>query len=74
MSMGADMAKGKKGDGSRRGKDLFSSMGQGMMPNRPMREGLQAMMYQTPMHARSGKLMPGKCAKSVGKAMNQGGK
>ncbi len=74
MSMGADMAKGVKGDGSRRGKDLFSAMGQGMMPNRPMREGLQNMMHQTPMKARSGKLMPGKDACSVGRAMGQGGK
>jgi hypothetical protein len=74
MSMAADVKKGKKGGGSRRAKDLFSSMGQGSMPNRPMRTGLQAMMFQTPMTKRSGKLMPGKNACSVGRSMGQGGK
>ena len=74
MGMAADIAKRKKGDGSRRGKDLFAAMCQGSMPDRPMREGLQHMMWQTPMHPRSGRLMPGKCAKSVGRSMGQGGK
>jgi hypothetical protein len=72
--MGADMAKGKKGDGSRRGKDLFSSMNQGSMKSVALKTGLQVMMGQTPMAHRSGKLMPGKNACSVGKAMGQGGK
>ena len=74
MSMGGDIAKGKKGDGSHRGKDLASAMFQKSMPDVKMREGLAHMMWQKPMKARSGRLKPGSSAESIGRSMGQGGR
>ena len=77
MSMAADMAKGKKGDGSRKhARSLFQDMNQGDMKIVKLDRGLATMMHQGEAKQKkpSGKLMPGKCAKSVGRAMGQGGK
>ncbi len=72
MSVANSIRMGKRGGGDSKGRDLFSAMGQGSMPNRAQHNGLFNAMNQGSMKGTPGNLRPGRTACSVARSMGQG--